>query len=154
MGWYCYRATQSRRSHLTYTHRKSSYRPKENIFWEKNQRVASDQFTRFRFHFQFFHIKSSSRMAKTSQAIAGNPRICRNFQIKLLTFLGSVGVGCPPLATGFAKPGGVATPPVCERGHFSFIGTSLSPAIDFSTEGQKRKRKRRKGVEFFFCHRV
>ena len=36
VGWYCYRATQSRRSHLTYTHRKSSYRPKENIFWEKN----------------------------------------------------------------------------------------------------------------------
>ena len=35
VGWYCYRATQSRRSHLTYTHRKSSYRPKENIFWEK-----------------------------------------------------------------------------------------------------------------------
>ena len=35
-GWYCYRATQSRRSHLTYTHRKSSYRPKDNIFWEKN----------------------------------------------------------------------------------------------------------------------
>ena len=36
VGWYCYRATQSRRSHLTYTHRKSSYRPKENIFWEKS----------------------------------------------------------------------------------------------------------------------
>ena len=35
VGWYCYRATQSRRSHLTYTHRKSSYRPKDNIFWEK-----------------------------------------------------------------------------------------------------------------------
>jgi len=56
-----------------------------------------------------------------------------------------------------AKPGGVATPPVCERGHFSFFGTSFSPAIDFSTEGQKRKRKRKekkKGVELFFCHRV
>ena len=37
VGWYCYRATQSRRSHLTYTHRKSSYRPKENIFWEKKR---------------------------------------------------------------------------------------------------------------------
>ena len=36
VGWYCYRATQSRRSHLTYTHRKSSYRPKDNIFWEKS----------------------------------------------------------------------------------------------------------------------
>ena len=36
VGWYCYRETHSRRSHLTYTHRKSSYRPKEYIFWEKN----------------------------------------------------------------------------------------------------------------------
>ena len=35
VGWYCYRATQSRRSHLTYTHRKSSYRPKEISFGKK-----------------------------------------------------------------------------------------------------------------------
>ena len=35
VGWYCYRATQSRRSHLTYTHRKSSYRPKELSFGKK-----------------------------------------------------------------------------------------------------------------------
>ena len=36
VGWYCYRATQSRPSHLTYTHRKSSYRPKELSFGKKH----------------------------------------------------------------------------------------------------------------------
>ena len=40
-GWYCYRETHSRRSHLTYTHRKSSYRPKENIFWKNNDKFKS-----------------------------------------------------------------------------------------------------------------
>ena len=58
-------------------------------------------------------------------------------------------VGCPRLlghpATSFVKPGGLATPPACERGQFSFFGTSLSSAIiiDFSTEGQKEKEKRK-----------
>ena len=41
VGWYCYRATQSRRSHLTYTHRKSSYRPKIISFGKKRQTCIS-----------------------------------------------------------------------------------------------------------------
>ena len=51
-------------------------------------------------------------------------------------------------ATGFAKPGGLATPPVCERGHVSFPVPAYLQQLTFRLKGNDEKEQEKKELNF------